>query len=300
LNKINLYQGRYRVVQGLNKLLITFSLLLAMHYANAYQFTSDFKMGYFWMNFPIYFTVNPANVDDEVFRMTEDALSDAIETWYSSASNPIRVWEFVPWEQAQGNGSIQVVRWSNNFSGETGYSALGTMAVTVRQSTVPYIRKSEIIINTSHSSLRMQDNLSLVLIHELGHTIGLDHSNQAGALMYASLSFGPMGNRELTQDDVDGYNAVVAENINRQRYGSALSQQSDSIPFLPSCSGSSAVTVENLEQIAWTETILNFLYFILSTALMILIILGAGKIFTLFETNKVELQDVAKSADEQP
>ncbi|MDH4469244.1 MAG: matrixin family metalloprotease [Bacteriovoracaceae bacterium] len=249
----------------------------------AYQFTSDFRAGFFWMNFPIYFTVNPSEIDETDLKMTEDALVDAIEIWFSQSSSPIKIWEFIPWDQAQGRGNIQTIKWSSNFTKDTGYSALGTMAVTMRQSSTPFIRKADIVINTSHTSLKNQENLTLVLIHELGHTIGLDHSSQAGAIMYSSLSFGPMANRDLTPDDIDGYNAVVAENLNRQRNGSSLTQKKSGLGFLPGCSKSSAVTNGQDEELSIKYLMTNITISLISIILMILVIIGAGKIFTLFD-----------------
>ena len=307
---LNLYHGRYKVVQGWNSRNLSVSVCILIKSVGikamtrklwpwiastflffflhpsivfSFEFTSDFKMGYFWMNFPILFTVNPSGLSEDDLKITEDALVDAMETWYSQADSPIRVWEFIPWDQVQGNGGVQVVKWSSDFTRETGYSALGTMAVTIRQSTTPFIRKSDIIVNSTHTSLRNQENLTLVLVHELGHTLGLDHSNQVGAVMYSSLSFGPMANRELSEDDINGYNAVVAENINRQKNGSALTQKSSALPFLPSCSGSSAVKTDTATIDGLKEFTLNFISFLVSTSIMILIILGAGKFFSFLE-----------------
>jgi chromosome segregation ATPase len=48
-----------------------------------------------------------------------------------------------------------------------------------------------------------QDNLRLILAHELGHSLGLKHSNNPRALMYPTLKDQDQLNFKLTQADID-------------------------------------------------------------------------------------------------
>lgn len=47
-------------------------------------------------------------------------------------------------------------------------------------------------------------------VHEIGHFVGLDHSTQTSATMYASAPVHETQKRDLTQDDVDGYCALYS------------------------------------------------------------------------------------------
>lgn len=51
-------------------------------------------------------------------------------------------------------------------------------------------------------------NLFIVLAHELGHSLGLSHSNDPGALMYPTYSYTDPSEFRLPQDDIDGIQAI--------------------------------------------------------------------------------------------
>lgn len=52
------------------------------------------------------------------------------------------------------------------------------------------------------------DDLQSALTHELGHAIGLDHSQSQGAVMYPSSARGDVKKRVLSADDVSGASAL--------------------------------------------------------------------------------------------
>lgn len=55
----------------------------------------------------------------------------------------------------------------------------------------------------------LEYNLYRVAAHELGHSLGLSHSTDIGALMYPSYTFS--GDVQLAQDDIDGIQAIYGE-----------------------------------------------------------------------------------------
>ncbi|NXD84500.1 MMP8 collagenase, partial [Halcyon senegalensis] len=54
-------------------------------------------------------------------------------------------------------------------------------------------------------------NLFIVLAHELGHSLGLSHSSDPGALMYPTYSYTAPNEFLLPQDDIDGIQAIYGQ-----------------------------------------------------------------------------------------
>ncbi|NWV12255.1 MMP8 collagenase, partial [Ptilonorhynchus violaceus] len=54
-------------------------------------------------------------------------------------------------------------------------------------------------------------NLFIVVAHELGHSLGLSHSNDPGALMYPTYSYTDPNEFLLPQDDIDGIQAIYGQ-----------------------------------------------------------------------------------------
>lgn len=55
----------------------------------------------------------------------------------------------------------------------------------------------------------LEYNLYRVAAHELGHSLGLSHSTDIGALMYPNYIFS--GDVQLSQDDINGIQAIYGE-----------------------------------------------------------------------------------------
>ena len=98
------------------------------------------------------------------------------------------------------------------FDGQNGvgWAALedGTLGVTVYN---PSIDEADMGINTRYpwnlgcQELSTSYDLQTVLLHENGHVVGLDHSNDTNAIMYPSYQ---QANCSLGQDDVNGIRAI--------------------------------------------------------------------------------------------
>lgn len=191
----------------------------------AWAFTEDFKQGFYWGSLPISFAKFATNSSEGelLSRLTNEAQQE----WEDIVGREI--WSMSPgYSTGPGNGNH--IRWSNNFAAETGYDPGTTLAVTVRYSSGTYFSKVIIILNGENNALRSnsQNMLKKTILHELGHTIGLDHSQQY-SIMGSNLS----GVSALTFDDGQGSNAAVDENLYRQQIGyvSPLASSSDDKSF---------------------------------------------------------------------
>ncbi|XP_060090871.1 interstitial collagenase-like [Heteronotia binoei] len=60
-------------------------------------------------------------------------------------------------------------------------------------------------------------NLFLVAAHEFGHSLGLSHSTEAGALMFPTYAYVDPRSFQLPQDDIDGIQAIYGRSHNAQQ-----------------------------------------------------------------------------------
>lgn len=187
-------------------------LLLVASPAFAYRFTSDFSAGIYWGGLPISATNFASNQSEAQVLAT--LVSQAMNAWEDNIGR--EVWNLNPNVQS-GSPFGNSIRWSNNFGAETGFNASTTLAVTVRYRTGTFFSRFEIILNGENTALR-NNNANILyqtILHELGHVIGLDHSEFTSAVMYASLQ----GNSRLSNDDVSGAVAAINETLRRQEVG---------------------------------------------------------------------------------
>lgn len=81
------------------------------------------------------------------------------------------------------------------------------------------IYDADIEVNTANNTVTISDDpkkiqydLQAILTHEVGHFIGIAHSANSDAVMFASYSPGSIAQRKLTQDDIDAVCAVYKPN----------------------------------------------------------------------------------------
>ena len=194
-------------------------LLTISQSAYAYRFTRDFQNGFYWRNLPIDISVVE---NDPVRRKNLETLTaSAIREWEDSTG--LEIWNFLP-----GSPTTNVIRWSNNFKAETSMDPENVLAVAIRYTEGPYFSKTEIIINGSHSYNLNPSYLLTTITHELGHTMGLDHSDVSSAIMWPELQL--VYGVGVGQDDVLGLTAAYDTIIDRQltRYVSPLAYESSS------------------------------------------------------------------------
>lgn len=177
-----------------------------------YRLTQDFINGFYWASLPVSFIVQDSNSIRK--SMLTNLTKDAIGEWENRTGLSI-------WDVAAG-GTSNIIRWSTNFAGETRMDPSSVLAVAIRYTNGPYFARTEIVINGSHNSFNTGNpsidkmNLGTTLVHELGHTIGLDHSENMMAVMAPTLQYPYNG---LDTDDLHGMSEAHAQTQHRQVTG---------------------------------------------------------------------------------
>jgi Matrixin len=182
-----------------------------------YQLTQDFKNGFYWASLPVRFIV--VEKDPNRKAILDELSSAAINQWENQTG--LSLWDL------SSTGTSNIIRWSTNFAAETRMDPQSVLAVAIRYTNGPYFAKSEIVINGSHNAFNTpyeninKMNIGTTLVHELGHTIGLDHSENMLAVMAPSLQYPYNG---LHSDDLNGMSDAHAQTEYRQltRYVSPL------------------------------------------------------------------------------
>ena len=176
-----------------------------------YNLTKDFTNGFYWASLPIAVTV----IDSDSSRksLLESLSQQAISEWESRTG--LSLWDFK--QSGASQASSNIIRWSTNFAKETGMDATTILAVAIRHTSGPYFAKTEIVINGTHAQLQNNSaNILTTLTHELGHTMGLDHSGDYSAVMAPTLQSPYYG---LASDDVNGMSSAYSTTENRQLTG---------------------------------------------------------------------------------
>jgi hypothetical protein len=206
--------------------------------AHGYTFTQDFQKGYYWQSFPIKMSKFVTDPNDGA--LLEQLTNKAVAQWENASGK--NLWDFSA-VQTSTSYSGNYIRWSDNFGAETGYDPSKTLAITIRYNQGTYFQQTVIVLNGSLSYLRQNfgNALETTILHEIGHTLGLDHSSSDTVMAANLTSF-----TTLQPDDIQGVNAVIDETIKRQSTGyvspySASSSEKNSI--VPTCG-----TVEDINK----------------------------------------------------
>ncbi len=176
-----------------------------------YKLTQDFRNGFYWENLPIRITVMDGNATRKA--TLENLSTQAIGEWESRTG--LLLWNFK--ESGSNAATSNIIRWSTKFAAETNMDPNTVLAVAIRYTEGPYFAKTEIVINGNHPDIKNNNaNLLTTLTHELGHTMGLDHSDDWNAVMAPTLQSPYFG---LDNDDVNGMTEVHEQTVHRQVTG---------------------------------------------------------------------------------
>lgn len=181
-----------------------------------YNFTKDFINGFYWHNLPINITITEGNSSRKA--MLQQLAKQAIGEWESRTG--LSIWNF-----KSTGGTSNIIRWSTKFAAETNMDATSVLAVAIRYTEGPYFARTEIVINGNHPDIKASNsNILTTLTHELGHTIGLDHSDDWNAVMAPTLQEPYYG---LDNDDISGMTEAHETTIHRQvtKYVSPLASE---------------------------------------------------------------------------
>ena len=191
-------------------------LFLFSQSALAYRFTKDFQNGFYWQQLPIPITVIETS-DVSLKERLEILSENAVEEWHNLTG--LTFWNF----QKDARTS-NIIRWSRKFKAETNMDEVAVLAVAIRYTEGPYFAKTEIVINGNHPLNSNLTYLFTTIKHELGHTMGLDHSDVRSSIMWPELQGYGVG---IDTDDVQGITAAHDTMVDRQltRYISPLAYE---------------------------------------------------------------------------
>ena len=175
-----------------------------------------------WSTSCYYWSLNRAGSEDVPIETLETSLRAAYDAWEAPACS---YFEFVETARAAvaeqafhedaGNANLVVFR---DAPGSWPYSpAIVALTSVHYDPPTGEIRDADVEMNGELFTFAAQDSypegaasidLQSTLTHEIGHTLGLDHSDVAGATMAPYGSPGQTIKRDLAEDDIDGLCAM--------------------------------------------------------------------------------------------
>jgi hypothetical protein len=196
-------------MRGLGLVLVA-ALLLPTE-ASAYAFT----YGYGWNTTMDWEMHNSGSTGSLSNATLEDILEDSIEAWSAPTCSDFKSrYDGTTSANSQSHGDgNNVVNFLSSWPSSYG-SSNGTIGITMSMASGSALTEFDMNFNEQKYTFvdgqpggGSQVDLQSVATHEFGHAVGLDHSNQSSATMYASYDNGT-GQRTLASDDENGVCAL--------------------------------------------------------------------------------------------
>lgn len=184
-------------------------ILLAPTAASAYSFLNS--CGPIWKNLPVTYYINQAGSSDVPFNTLTNVISASYAAWEQPCCSNFRS-QYGGTTQltADNNNGRMVLSWEDSqwdpLFGDP--NTIGVTLTTVWSdcsiSEAPILFNG---VNFRFTTSGQGTDLQSIATHEIGHSLGLGHSNVFQSTMYPSY-MGGTGARTLHQDDIDGVCAL--------------------------------------------------------------------------------------------
>ncbi len=210
----------------MKKYLFSISLLLALTFsassvfAYTYTFQCNGGGGPVWPQLPVNYWVNQNGSDDIPFNQLTDIMADSFQTWGDPCCSEFSAaYQGTTTLTAQNNNGRIVMSWKESAWPTMFGSVNSTIGVTLLQAfNNCTIAQAPIIYNGQGFTFRtngQSTDMQSIATHEIGHLLGLGHSNTQQATMFASY-IGGTGARTLHEDDQNGVCSLYTISCNCQ------------------------------------------------------------------------------------
>ena len=164
-----------------------------------------------WQDPEILFNVNTANCPASMD--IPGLITDAVKIWNNVATSRVKI-SYNGSTTSTVTGNPTTVYCEPNFQGVTGADQNYVPAAALPTPSGNYVATGLLYLNVSGGSANISGfdrSLLLVIIaHEVGHILGLGHSQDPNALMYYNAS--AKTHLALAQDDIDGVSYLYPRN----------------------------------------------------------------------------------------
>ncbi len=174
------------------------------------------KMCNFWPDFGMTWYLNQACGDDLSFSDCEIAVRAAFDSWNAVACSRF-LFEYagttsrtdIGFDQEHWNDNINLVYFiESDWPHEHSAIALTTTTYDVNTGELVdgdvEMNGTDYVFSVTEPPPSGRTDIQNTLTHEAGHMLGLDHSSNSQATMYATAQPGETSKRTLHQDDIDG------------------------------------------------------------------------------------------------
>jgi hypothetical protein len=180
---------------------------------SAWSFTIAGTFEAAWANPEVKFMVNPANCPANI--NVPGLIEDAVKLWNQVPTSKIKL-SYGGTTTSTTDSSPPTVYCATNFGAVSGADQNQTVGVGRGSPSVVGgpITSGLLILNASTGLAKIANQtdavLKVIVAHEIGHVLGLGHSQDSSALMWYTA--GGKTNALLSQDDVDGISYLYPRN----------------------------------------------------------------------------------------